>query len=62
MNKNVTVEKAKKHRHIYSFYREESSGISPDAGYVWEEWRCDRCGKIIRRNERILEDEEWWNR
>lgn len=52
------------HRHVYEYYRTCSSGMSPDAGVVWEEWRCNRngCGDIIRRNERVLEDQEWWNR
>lgn len=52
------------HKHVYEYYRTCSSGMSPDAGMVWEEWRCNRngCGDIIRRNERILEQEAWWNR
>ena len=52
----------KQHHHKYSFYREQSYGMSPDAGCVYEEWRCAICGDIIRRNERVLEDKEWWNR
>ena len=52
------------HKHVYEYYRTCSAGMSPDAGMVWEEWRCNRsgCGDIIRRNERILEQEAWWNR
>lgn len=52
------------HRHVYEYYRTCSAGMSPDAGMVWEEWRCNRngCGDIIRRNERFLFQDTWWNR